>query len=206
MGVQLAQRLWLHFSHCCWLHAHGVQPWFHCSHWECAEFIRWMFLFGKINYTYSTETKNLQWQKKDFISKDTLHVRPLFIYTGQEEVAQYRIQTWGEMVYIAITTEYSKWWIQRATSPLQHSGRDYRVELTASKLDFSQTRRRRGIWTQIGGVPHRQHMPKMRNLPFSGETLVCSDRWHPICKRWFHKTQAEVKWYPMFHSSVSREW
>lgn len=36
----------------------------------------------------------------------------------EEEVAAYRIQTWGEMVYIAITRQYSKWWIQRATSPL----------------------------------------------------------------------------------------
>lgn len=45
------------------------------------------FFYSKINYTYSPKTKNLQWQKKDFISKDTLHVRPLSIYTGQEEVA-----------------------------------------------------------------------------------------------------------------------
>ena len=69
---------------------------------------------AKINYTYSPQDEKKKkpavTEKKDFICKDTQHVRPLSVHTGQEErVAQYRIQMWGEMVYIAITREYSKW-------------------------------------------------------------------------------------------------
>lgn len=48
---------------------------------------------------------------------------------------------------------------------------------------------------KLEGVQHWQHMPKMRNVPFSRstQTPVCSDRRHPICKRRFYKTQGKGK-------------
>lgn len=91
----------------CWLHAHAIQSVFPCSQPTCSSDTSNVSLRKDKLHIFPQDGKPAVTEKGLYLQRHTTCSPTLYIpWPREEEVAQYGIQTWGEMV--AITSQYSK--------------------------------------------------------------------------------------------------